>query len=35
MQKISGSNNVYNIETSDEFLGVVLLTGNSKVTNLT
>lgn len=35
MQKISGSNNVYNIETSEEFLGVVLLTGNSKVTNLT
>jgi hypothetical protein len=34
-QKISGSNNVDNIETSEESPGVVLLTGNSKVTNLT
>jgi hypothetical protein len=34
-QKIPGSNNVDNIETSEESPGVVLLTGNSKVTNLT
>jgi hypothetical protein len=34
-QKIPVSNNVYNFETSEESPGVVLLTGNSKVTNLT
>jgi len=34
-QKIPGSNNVDNIETSEEPPGAVLLNGNSKVTNLT
>jgi hypothetical protein len=34
-QKITGNNNVDNIETSEESPGVVLLSGNSKVTNLT
>ena len=34
-QEIPGSNNVNNIETGEESPGVVLLTGDSKVTNLT